>query len=80
MQHMLTVCGYPCGSIDGEFGEKTAEGLIRFKKEHGLKHNARYYPVTRKKLKTVYKKEAGSFASRFLTACQNVVDRARTER
>lgn len=36
LQTKLTELGYPCGTIDGKYGDKTAAAVKAFQKDHGL--------------------------------------------
>lgn len=36
LQTKLTESGYPCGAIDGKYGDKTAAAVKAFQKDHGL--------------------------------------------
>lgn len=40
IQQLLTDHGYPCGNIDGIFGELTYEAVVRFQESHGLRDAA----------------------------------------
>lgn len=42
MQTMLNACGYGCGTVDGDFGPKTAAALIRFRSDHKFSAVAKY--------------------------------------
>lgn len=50
VQEALTDAKYPCGSIDGEYGRKTAAAVVRFQKDHGLTPDSIVGPKTVKAL------------------------------
>lgn len=42
MQEYLNQLGYNCGKVDGDFGDNTEMGLIKFQKEHNLEADGEY--------------------------------------
>ena len=56
MQAMLIACGYPCGKtgVDGDFGNKTKDALMRFQKDHGVAVDGLYGPQSRASLTQAY--------------------------
>jgi N-acetyl-anhydromuramyl-L-alanine amidase AmpD len=57
LQSDLTCVGYPCGTIDGDFGPKTKTALIKFQGDNGLTADGIYGPNTKAKLDAVLAKK-----------------------
>lgn len=55
LQNMLNTVDYYCGSVDGIFGKKTKDAVVKFQKAYGLKADGIVGRQTWTKLNEVYK-------------------------
>ncbi len=54
LQRLLNECGYNCGNVDNDFGEKTEEALKYFQHENGLEEDGKYGVKSKEKLAMIH--------------------------
>lgn len=81
MQRMLNMIGYSL-TVDGDYGVKTEAAVKSFQKANGLSVNGRYGANTSEALRKAcsFRPTAADITvDEFLSACKQVMDRARTK-
>ena len=84
LQTMLNAIGYNCGTVDGDFGNKTLTALKAFQTDYKLSVDGIYGPKSRNALEKAYNKATNPSLTKgqksFLDAIKNVADMARTNK
>ena len=74
LQSNLNDAGYDCGSVDGDFGDKTDKALRTFQSDYKLTVDGKYGPASKAKLEEVVtKKASANKKSSVLTGDYNLI-------